>query len=94
VIVDAHLHVDDIPALGWRMGAELCVQRLDEAGIDSGVVMTIVDAPELNPGAVEMIAGAVAAFPTGSGPMRGSTRGTETRQRRCSSGRSPLVSRA
>jgi predicted TIM-barrel fold metal-dependent hydrolase len=63
VIVDAHLHVDDIPALGWRMGAELCVQRLDEAGIDSGVVMTIVDAPELNPGAVEMIAGAVAAFP-------------------------------
>jgi hypothetical protein len=63
VIVDAHLHVDDIPALGWRMEAELCVRRLDEAGIDKGVVMTIVDAPGVNPDAVEMVAAAVAEYP-------------------------------
>jgi predicted TIM-barrel fold metal-dependent hydrolase len=63
VIVDAHLHVDDVPALGWRMEAELCIQRLDEAGIDKGVVMTIVDAPEVNPHAIELIAEACAAFP-------------------------------
>jgi predicted TIM-barrel fold metal-dependent hydrolase len=63
VIIDAHMHVDDIPALGWKMGAELVVERLDEAGIDRGVVMTIVDAPEVNPNAVELIADAVAAYP-------------------------------
>jgi predicted TIM-barrel fold metal-dependent hydrolase len=63
MIIDAHMHVDDIPALGWRMEAELCVQRLDEAGIDRGVVMTIVDAPEINPDAIELIADACAAYP-------------------------------
>lgn len=56
MIVDAHLHVDDIPALGWKMEASLCIERLDEAGIDRGVIMTIVDAPEVNPEAVELIA--------------------------------------
>jgi hypothetical protein len=45
VIIDAHMHVDDIPALGWKMEADLCVRRMDEAGIDLGVIMTIVDAP-------------------------------------------------
>ena len=36
---------------------------MDEAGIDKGVVMTIVDAPEVNPRALELIAEACAAFP-------------------------------
>jgi uncharacterized protein len=39
------------------------VRRLDEAGIDRGVVMTIVDAPEVNPDALELVAEACAAFP-------------------------------
>jgi predicted TIM-barrel fold metal-dependent hydrolase len=63
VIIDAHLHVDDVPALGWKLEAEHCVRRLDEAGIDRGVVMTIVDAPEVNPDALELVAEACAAFP-------------------------------
>jgi hypothetical protein len=63
VIIDAHLHVDDIPALGWKLAAGDCVRRLDEAGIEKGVVMTIVDAPEVNPGALDLIAEACAAFP-------------------------------
>jgi hypothetical protein len=63
VVIDAHLHVDDIPALGWKLEAEHCIRRLDEAGIDRGVVMTIVDAPEVNPNAIELIAEACAAFP-------------------------------
>ena len=63
MIIDAHLHVDDIPALGWQLAASDCVRRLDEAGIERGVVMTIVDAPEVNPGALELIAEACAAFP-------------------------------
>ena len=63
MIIDAHLHVDDIPALGWKLAAADCVRRLDEAGISRGVVMTIVDAPEVNPGALELIADACAAFP-------------------------------
>jgi len=63
MIIDAHLHVDDIPALGWSLEAGHCVRRLDEAGIDRGVVMTIVDAPEVNPQALELIAEACAAYP-------------------------------
>jgi hypothetical protein len=63
VIIDAHMHVDDIPALGWKLSAELVVERLDEAGIDRGVVMTIVDAPEVNPNALELVAEALAAYP-------------------------------
>ena len=63
MIVDAHLHVDAIPALGWNLEAAECVRRLDEAGIDRGVVMTIVDAPEVNPDAIELIADACRAYP-------------------------------
>jgi predicted TIM-barrel fold metal-dependent hydrolase len=57
------LHVDDIPALGWELDASQCIRRMDEAGIDRGIVMTIVDAPEVNPDALELIAGACAAYP-------------------------------
>jgi predicted TIM-barrel fold metal-dependent hydrolase len=57
------MHVDHLPALGWSLEAAECVRRLDEAGIEKGVVMTIVDAPEVNPDALELIADAVAAFP-------------------------------
>ena len=39
------------------------MRRLDEAGIDRGVVMTIVDAPEVNPDALELVAEACAAYP-------------------------------
>ena len=63
MIIDAHLHVDDIPALGWQLAAADCVRRLDEAGIERGVVMTIVDAPEVNPDALELVAAACAAHP-------------------------------
>jgi hypothetical protein len=63
VIVDTHLHVDDLPALGWQLEAAECIRRMDEAGIDRGVVMTIVDAPEVNPNALELVAAARAAYP-------------------------------
>lgn len=63
MIIDAHLHVDDVPALGWRLEAAECVRRMDEAGIERGVIMTIVDAPEVNPDAIESIAAARAAHP-------------------------------
>jgi len=36
LIVDAHLHVDAIPALGWHLEAAECVRRLDEAGSIAG----------------------------------------------------------
>jgi len=63
MILDAHLHVDDIPALGWKMEAELCVRRMDEAGIDVGIAMTITDWPEVNPDSLELVAEACAAYP-------------------------------
>jgi predicted TIM-barrel fold metal-dependent hydrolase len=63
VIIDAHLHVDHLPALGWEMGADVCIARMDEAGIERGVVMTIVDAPEVNPRALELVAEALERYP-------------------------------
>ena len=63
MIVDPHLHVDAIPALGWDLEASECIRRMDEAGIARGVVMTIVDAPEVNPDAIGLIADACARYP-------------------------------
>src|SRR5215813_1408081 len=63
MIIDAHMHVDHLPALGWSLEAAVCIERMDEAGIEKGVVMTIVDAPEVNPDAIELIAEACAAYP-------------------------------
>jgi predicted TIM-barrel fold metal-dependent hydrolase len=58
-----HMHVDEIPALGWNMSAEQCVQSMDEAGVDAAAVMTITDVPGVNPQALELIANACAAYP-------------------------------
>jgi hypothetical protein len=63
MIFDAHMHLDDIPALGWKMTAELCLERMDEAGIDRAIVMTITDWPELNVNALELVANACSAYP-------------------------------
>jgi hypothetical protein len=45
VTIDLHMHVDNVPGLGWTMTPELCVARMDEAGIDRAAIMTITDAP-------------------------------------------------
>lgn len=63
MIVDMHMHIDDVPALGWHMSAAQCVAAMDEAGIDAAVAMTITDMPELNPTAIEFIAQACDEFP-------------------------------
>jgi uncharacterized protein len=63
VIIDAHAHVDDVPALGWHMPAELLLEQMDAAGVDVTVIMTITDAPEVNPTALEMIRGVMDAHP-------------------------------
>ena len=62
-VIDAHFHVDDVPALGWHMPPELAIEQLDEAGVQTAVIMTITDAPEVNPTALEMIAEACARWP-------------------------------
>jgi predicted TIM-barrel fold metal-dependent hydrolase len=58
MIVDTHMHIDDIPALGWDMSAEHVVRRMDEAGVDVALVMTIADWPEVNPNGIELLADA------------------------------------
>ena len=63
MIIDMHMHVDDIPALGWHMSAAQCVESMDEAGIDAAAIMTITDLPELNPHALELIDDACHEFP-------------------------------
>ncbi len=63
MIIDMHMHIDDIPALGWRMSAVECIERMDEAGVDAAAVMTIADLPGINSKALELIADACGQFP-------------------------------
>ena len=87
MIIDAHMHIDDLPALGWKLDAELCIRRMDEAGIDAAVVMTITDWPEVNAQSIELVAEACAAHPGRLyGP--GSIPGTAMRRSPRSNGRS------
>ena len=63
MIIDMHMHIDDVPALGWKMSAAECIERMDEAGVDAAAVMTIADLPGINPNALELIAEACAEYP-------------------------------
>lgn len=62
-VFDAHMHVDHVPSLGWSMSASDCIRRMDEAGVESAIIMSITDAPALNPDVLELIAAACAEFP-------------------------------
>jgi uncharacterized protein len=63
VIIDMHMHIDDVPSLGWELSAATCIRSMDEAEIDCAAVMTIVDLPGINPDAMELIADACNQFP-------------------------------
>jgi predicted TIM-barrel fold metal-dependent hydrolase len=56
VIIDAHVHVDEVPALGWSMPVGATIAHMDRTGIDRSVIMTITDAPAVNADALEMLA--------------------------------------
>lgn len=56
MIVDAHVHVDEVPALGWSMPVAATLAEMDRAGIECSVIMTITDAPAVNADALEMLA--------------------------------------
>jgi uncharacterized protein len=62
-VFDAHMHVDDVPSLGWSMTAADCIRKMDAAGVDQAIVMSITDAPAMNPGVLELVAAACAEFP-------------------------------
>lgn len=62
-VFDAHMHVENFPSLGWTMSTADCIRRMDDADIQSAIIMTITDAPALNPTALELIAAACDEFP-------------------------------
>lgn len=59
MIIDSHTHVDKF---GWYDPPETIVRLMDEAGIDKSVIMTYVDAPDVE-GSIEYIAEAVRKYP-------------------------------
>jgi predicted TIM-barrel fold metal-dependent hydrolase len=63
MIIDLHMHIEDIASLGWSMSAAECIAAMDEAGVDRAAVMTLTDLPGLNPAGLELIAEACAAHP-------------------------------
>jgi len=63
VIIDMHMHIEEVASLGWKMSAEDCVRAMDAAGVHSAAVMTLTDLPGLNPQGLELIADACADHP-------------------------------
>lgn len=63
VIFDAHMHIDSVPALGWELPVEDCIEAMDAAGIAKAVVMSITDAPAVNERALEDLAAACGKYP-------------------------------
>ncbi len=59
MIIDSHVHVDELTSIGWVDPPEAILKLMDEAGIEKAVIMTYTDAPGLNPQALEYIADAV-----------------------------------
>jgi hypothetical protein len=58
-----HMHLEEVPSLGWQMSADDCITAMEAAGVDKAVVMTITDFPGLNPSALDVIAEACRAHP-------------------------------
>jgi hypothetical protein len=63
VIIDMHMHLEEVPSLGWQMSADDCIRAMDAAGVDKAAVMTITDFPGVNPAGVETIAEACRSHP-------------------------------
>lgn len=63
MIVDSHVHVDEVPALGWMDPPETILTAMDEAGIDRAVIMTYTDLLGLNAEALEYTVAAVQQYP-------------------------------
>jgi predicted TIM-barrel fold metal-dependent hydrolase len=63
LIIDSHVHVDEVSALGWIDPPETMIRLMNEAGIEKAAIMTYTDAPAHNEQAIEYIANAVASYP-------------------------------
>lgn len=63
VIVDSHVHVDEVKPLGWIDPPEAILGLMDEAGIAKAVIMTYTDMPGLNERSLEYTADVVARYP-------------------------------
>lgn len=59
MIIDSHTHVD---RFGWYDPPETIIRLMDEAGIDQSIIMTYVDAPDVD-GSIEYIAESVRKYP-------------------------------
>jgi predicted TIM-barrel fold metal-dependent hydrolase len=62
MIIDSHVHVDEVRPLGWIDPPETILSLMDEAGIDKAVIMTYTDVPGLNDKALEYTAEIVGRF--------------------------------
>lgn len=63
MIIDMHMHIEEVASLGWKMSAEDCIRAMDAAGVDRAAVMTLTDLPGLNPQGLELIAEACDRHP-------------------------------
>jgi predicted TIM-barrel fold metal-dependent hydrolase len=63
VIIDMHMHLEEMPSLGWQMSADDCIAAMDAAGVDKAAVMTITDFPGVNPAGLDIIAEACRSHP-------------------------------
>ncbi|MDX6344547.1 MAG: uncharacterized protein QOH87_4685 [Trebonia sp.] len=63
MIIDMHMHLEEMPSLGWQMSADDCIAAMDAAGVEKAAVMTITDFPGVNPAGLDIIAEACRSHP-------------------------------
>ena len=63
MIIDMHMHIEEVASLGWQMSADDCITAMDAARVDAAAVMTLTDLPGLNPRGLELIAEACESHP-------------------------------
>lgn len=62
-IIDSHTHVDVSEAFGWYDPPEAILELMDQAGISRAVIMSYIDAPNVNDGIIDYIADCVRKYP-------------------------------
>jgi predicted TIM-barrel fold metal-dependent hydrolase len=62
-IVDSHTHVDVSEAFGWYDPPEAILELMEQAGISRAVIMSYIDAPNVNDGIISYIADCVRKYP-------------------------------
>lgn len=63
LIIDSHTHVDVSEAFGWYDPPEVILDLMEQAGISKAIIMSYIDAPNVNNKIINYIADCIKRYP-------------------------------